>query len=437
MIWALACAVVLGLCAHALQGDAPSLERLNVSLVEPLGRLYLRALLLPILPLIFSALVVTLCELQVSELKQLGARTLTYTLVLSAFAACLGVLLVNLVRPGDGLRAAAGALSRDGAAGLGEAALGGGAVVVGAGAGALQAKASLPLADLLLALVPSNPLAPLVNGDVLGVVVIALPVGLALARLPAAQGQALLAVVRGVYAVCLRILGWVLQAAPLGIFLLTYSVMMRLGLSALRDLGSYVGVVLFGLCVLLAVYAVTARVFGGLSARVFFGAIRPALATAFATASSSASFAVALDVAENDLKLPTSVTRFVLSAGATLNQNGTALYEGVTLLFLAQVYGIELGLWQQLGVVGISLVAGIGSVGVPGASAPALAAVASVFGIPAEGVALVFGLDRVLDMCRTTVNVAGDLAAAVFVAGKSAGDATATGSERPGSGAHG
>lgn len=436
MIWALACAVVLGLCAHALQGDAPSLERLNVSLVEPLGRLYLRALLLPILPLIFSALVVTLCELQVSELKQLGARTLTYTLVLSAFAACLGVLLVNLVRPGDGLRAAAGALSRDGAAGLGEAALGG-AGVVGAGAGALQAKASLPLADLLLALVPSNPLAPLVSGDVLGVVVIALPVGLALARLPEAQGRALIAVVRGVYALCLRILGWVLQAAPLGIFLLTYSVMMRLGLSALRDLGSYVGVVLFGLCVLLGVYAITARVFGGLSARMFFGAIRPALATAFATASSSASFAVALDVAENDLKLPTSVTRFVLSAGATLNQNGTALYEGVTLLFLAQVYGIELGLWQQLGVVGISLVAGIGSVGVPGASAPALAAVASVFGIPAEGVALVLGLDRVLDMCRTTVNVAGDLAAAVFVAGKSAGDATATGSERPGSGAHG
>lgn len=423
MIWALACAVVLGLSAHALQGDAPSLERVSLAVVEPLGRLYLRALLLPILPLIFSALVVTLCELQVSELKQLGARTLTYTLVLSAFAACLGVLLVNLVRPGDGLRAAAGAVSADGG--------------VGVGASALGAKASLPLADLLLALVPSNPLAPLVNGDVLGVVVIALPVGLALARLPEAQGRALLAVVRGVYAVCLRILGWVLQAAPLGIFLLTYSVMTRLGLSALRDLGSYVGVVLFGLCVLLAVYAVTARVFGGLAPRVFFGAIRPALATAFATASSSASFAVALDVAENELKLPTSVTRFVLSAGATLNQNGTALYEGVTLLFLAQAYGIELGLWQQLGVVGISLVAGIGSVGVPGASGPALAAVASVFGIPAEGVALVLGLDRVLDMCRTTVNVAGDLAAAVFVAGKSAGDATATGSEQPGSGAHG
>jgi DAACS family dicarboxylate/amino acid:cation (Na+ or H+) symporter len=389
----LACAVVLGLLAHAHSAQLPALDFISGRVLEPLGRLYLRALLLPILPLIFSALVVTLCELDLSQLAKLGRRTLGYTLVLSAFAASLGVLLVNLVRPGEGL-AARPLLATD----------------------VLNTPSERALGEVLLEWVPSNPLAPLVNGDVLGVVLIAVPVGLALARLPKAETLALRAVMRGLYAVCLRILGWVLAIAPVGIFLLTYSVMWRLGFGALRELGSYVAVVLAGLLILLGVYALTARVFGGLSPVRFFAAIRPALATAFATASSSASFAVALDVAENSLKLPPHVTRFVLSAGATLNQNGTALYEGVTLLFLAQVYGVELGIWQQLGVVGISLAAGLGSVGVPGASAAALAAVASVFGIPAEGVALVLGLDRVLDMCRTTVNVAGDLAAAVFVA---------------------
>jgi dicarboxylate/amino acid:cation (Na+ or H+) symporter, DAACS family len=395
---------LLGLGAHALSTEFAFLSQVYTYGVDPLARLFLRMLLLPVLPLIFSALVLTLCEVDREQLTQLGRRTLLYTLCMSAIAAALGVGLVNLVQPGAALRQRGLATAAE------------------LPAAALPAGPERPLPETLLALVPSNPLSPFVNGDVLGVVFLAILFGAALAGLRGEGGQTLRAAVRGVYEVSLRVLGWVLWLLPAGILLLTYSVTYRLGPDVLGDLGLYLAVVVVGLCLqLFGVYGVSVRVFGGLSPRVFFVAIRAALVTAFATASSSATFPVALKVAEENLELPPRVTRFVLSAGAMLNQNGTALYEGVTLLFLAQAYGVELGPAQQLGVMGVSLLSGIGAVGIPGASAPALAAVASVFGIPLEGVALVLGLDRVLDMCRTTVNVAGDLAAAVFVAAREQG----------------
>jgi DAACS family dicarboxylate/amino acid:cation (Na+ or H+) symporter len=178
-----------------------------------------------------------------------------------------------------------------------------------------------------------------------------------------------------------------------------------------------VGVVVLGLGLhLFVVYGLSVRFLSGLSPLKFFSDIRLALATAFSTASSNATLPTALRVADENLKLPSHVSRFVLTAGATMNQNGTALFEGVTVLFLAQAYGVELDLGRQFVVMIICVLAGIGTAGVPAGSLPVIAMILTMLGIPAEGIGIVLGVDRFLDMCRTTVNVAGDLAAAVFVA---------------------
>jgi DAACS family dicarboxylate/amino acid:cation (Na+ or H+) symporter len=167
---------------------------------------------------------------------------------------------------------------------------------------------------------------------------------------------------------------------------------------------------------MVVVYSLSVKLLGGRSPLAFFREVRLAMVTAFSTASSSATLPTALKVAEENLRLPRHVSRFVLTAGSAMNQNGTALFEGVTVLFLAQLYGIELTLLQQGTVMVICVLAGIGTAGVPAGSIPVIAMILGIFGIPPEGLGLILGVDRILDMCRTTLNVTGDLAAAVYVA---------------------
>jgi Na+/H+-dicarboxylate symporter len=184
----------------------------------------------------------------------------------------------------------------------------------------------------------------------------------------------------------------------------------------LGQLARYVGVVVLALCLhQFVVYSVVVRTLGGMSPRFFFGAVQEAMITAFSTSSSNATLPTALKVAEENLKLPTHISRFVLTIGATANQNGTALFEGVTALFLAQFYGIDLSLGQQFVVMVICILGGIGTAGVPAGSLPVIAMILGTIGVPVEGIGLILGVDRFLDMCRTTLNVTGDLAAAVVV----------------------
>jgi DAACS family dicarboxylate/amino acid:cation (Na+ or H+) symporter len=195
----------------------------------------------------------------------------------------------------------------------------------------------------------------------------------------------------------------------------------RLGGGAIRPLLAYVAVVVAGLLIHGGlVYSLAVRFLGGMSPTTFFRGARPAMATAFSTASSVATLPTALRVAEEELRLPPAVSRLVLTAGSAMNQNGTSLFEGVTVLFLAQVYGVDLSVLQQAGVMAIAILAGIGSAGVPGGGSFAIAIILGLFGIPIEGVGLILGVDRFLDMCRTTVNVTGDLALAVVVSKQAA-----------------
>lgn len=215
----------------------------------------------------------------------------------------------------------------------------------------------------------------------------------------------------------MKLIDLVLRLAPVGVAALLFTATVRLGWDVLEQLAAYVGVVILGLGLhLFGVYSICLVWLCNRAPLQFFRDIRLALTTAFSTASSNATLATALRVADESLKLPRHVSRFVLTAGASMNQNGTALFEGVTVLFLAQAYGVELSLGKQALVMGICILAGIGTAGVPAGSIPVIAMILAMLGVPPEGVGLIIGVDRFLDMCRTTVNVAGDLVAAVFVA---------------------
>ena len=214
-----------------------------------------------------------------------------------------------------------------------------------------------------------------------------------------------------------KIIGMAMRLAPYGVFGLIFYVTSRLGLDIVRKLGAYVVVVILGLLLHgLGSLSVLVRVAGGLRPTVFFSRIRDSIVTAFSTSSSNATLPTNIAVAEQELKIPPEIAGFVLPLGSTMCMNGTALFEGVTVLFLAQLFGISLDLPTQMVVIVMSVITAVGAAGVPGGSLPLLMVVLGSVGVPPEGIGVVLGVDRILDMCRTTVNVVGDLTAAVYVA---------------------
>jgi DAACS family dicarboxylate/amino acid:cation (Na+ or H+) symporter len=376
------------------------------NVAQPLGQIFLRMLFMLVVPLLFSALVVGIAELQVASLGKLGVRTLAYTVLLSAIAVVIGIVLVNLMRPGDSIPEGLRALARSGP--LPKAAAPGDGSAIA----------------LLVAIVPDNPVKAAASGDMIGVIFFSLLFGVALAVTRTDGAARLRDAIAGLQDVCMKLVDWVLALAPLGVGALLFAMTARVGLELLAGLAAYVAVVLGGLALhCFGVYALAIRLLGGLSPARFFSAIRLAMATAFSTASSSATLPTALRVADEELRLPSGPARFVLTAGSAMNQNGTALFEGVTVLFLAQAYGIEMDVGRQAVVMGICVLAGIGTAGVPAGSIPVIAMILAMFGIPAEGLGLVLGVDRLLDMCRTTLNVTGDLVIATCVSrGEREGD---------------
>jgi DAACS family dicarboxylate/amino acid:cation (Na+ or H+) symporter len=350
-----------------------------------------------VFPIVFCAMTIGIGGLDLGKLGKLGARTLGYTCLVSVVAALIGLVLVNLLRPGAGASPELLAHAR-------------------ASAAALPKPANVSVVDLLVAIVPNNPIQAAANGDLLGFVCFALLFGIAAAVTRTDSARALLRGLQGLLDICMSLISLVLRVAPLGVGALMFTMTARVGLDILLQLAAYVAVVVLGLG--LHLFVVYGALLAGVAKQrpwVFFRSIRLALATAFSTASSNATLPTSLQVADT-LGLPKHVSRLVLTAGASMNQNGTALYEGVTVLFLAQVYGVELGFAAQATVMLICVVAGIGTAGVPAGSLPVIATILGLVGVPAEGIGLLLGVDRLLDMCRTTVNVGGDLVVAVLVA---------------------
>jgi Na+/H+-dicarboxylate symporter len=420
-----------GILAHFLVGDSPGLASFIKYVTLPLGQIFLRLLFMLVIPLIFSALVLGVTGMgDPRALGRIGLKSLLYTIVVSAIAVLLGVTLVNLLRPGEGLspelkaRLAASALQKTTAP----------STAPGAPAAATTPAAPAPGAaigdkspvDLLVEIVPRNPVKAAADGDFLAIMFFSLMIGigLALTRTPAAQRFQ--EAVEGLLDVSMRLIDIVISFAPIGVAALLFNLTAQLGYEVLGQLARYVGVVLLALFIhQFVVYSLAVKFLGGMSPLTFFRGIQEAMVTAFSTSSSNATLPTALRVAEEELRLPPNVSRFVLTIGATMNQNGTALFEGVTVLFLAQFYGVALSLTQQLTVVVICILGGIGTAGVPSGSIPVVAMILGLVGIPVEGIGLILGVDRFLDMCRTVLNVSGDLAAAVVVSRGEGGNPSA------------
>lgn len=401
MLIGLVTGLVLGVIANLLWGGSEGLERFVKLVTVPGGQIFLRLIFMLVIPLILSALSLGVAGLgDLRRLGRIGLKTFAYTVVVSLIAVLIGIATINLIRPGEGMSDALRAKLSAQASAAPPAA-------PSAGASGM---------DFVVALVPNNIVKAMTDGDMLAIMVFSLFLGIGLAMTRTEPARRLEEALQGVYDVVMHLLGMVLQIAPFGVACLLFTVTARLGLEVLWQLGAYVLAVVLALSVhQFVVYSASVAWLGGMDPRKFFGAIRPAMLTAFSTASSNATLPTSMMVAEENLKLPRHVSRFVLTLGSTANQNGTALFEGMTVLFLAQFYGVHLELGQQLMVVFVCVLGGIGTAGVPAGSIPVVIMILGMVGIPAEGIGMILGVDRFLDMCRTTLNVTGDLAAAVVV----------------------
>jgi DAACS family dicarboxylate/amino acid:cation (Na+ or H+) symporter len=400
MLIGLTVGTALGLAANAFAPNATLVKHFTDYVAAPAGQIFLRLLFMLVIPLLFSAIVLGITELEISQLGRLGARLLGYTVIVSSIAVLIGVGLTALIGPGRGLGPAVRELAH----------------------GLSSIKPVAPPADtsavsLIVNMVPDNAFASASKGDMLALIVFSIVFGVGLLFTKTEAAGRVKAGLQGVYDITLTIVSGVLRLAPIGVGALLFTTTSRLGLDVLRTIALYVLVVVLALALhMFVVYSLSVKVLAGMSPVRFFREIRLALTTAFSTASSNATLPTALKVADENLRLPRHVSRLVLTAGASMNQNGTALFEGVTVLFLAQVYDIHLTFGQQILVVLVCILAGIGTAGVPAGSLPVIAMILGIVGVPVEGLGLVIGVDRFLDMCRTTLNVAGDLAAAVYVA---------------------
>jgi len=380
--------------------------------IQPAGRIFLRIIFMVVIPLIVSAIALGTCEMgDMRTLGRIGLRTLLATLLLSTISVAIALGLVNVLQPGRTL----GDERRE--------------QLIAAYGGASQksidrAESAQPLSQTLLNLIPDNPLAEAVNafnpdntgGGLLAVMVFSLFVGVAMALSPPDRMGVLKGFLEGVFDVAMRIIGFALKLAPFGVACLSFSVAARLGFDLFRTLGFYTAVVVGGLALhQFVVYPAVLVLLARRHPLEFLRQAKEAIVTAFSTSSSNATLPVSLRVAEENLRIPPKISRFVLTVGASANQNGTALYEGITVLFLAQVFGVDLSLPQQLVVALMCIMAGIGTAGVPGGSLPLVVGVLLNIGVPAEAIAIILGIDRFLDMCRTALNVTGDLVIAAIV----------------------
>jgi DAACS family dicarboxylate/amino acid:cation (Na+ or H+) symporter len=398
----------LGLAGHALALDAQWIHGLIDYVTKPFGQIFLNLLFMLVVPLIFSALVLGVAELgDIAALGRLGWKTLIYTAVVTAAAVGIGLLCVNLLQPG---------LHMDPA--LVQKTMSGNVLK----AGEIVSKGNeLRLMDLLVNIVPHNIVGAMADDkQKLGIVFFALMIGIGLVMKPTPGTHAFKGALHGLFEISMHLIGLFIRLAPYAVACFMFNLTFQLGFDVIRSLIWFVVTVLLALAIhAFVVIPLWVKLMGGMSPRVFFRETQEATLTAFATASSTATLPVTLRVAEDNLKLPRKVSRFVLTVGASANHHGTALFEGITVLFLAQVYGLHLPLTQQLMVLVLCILGGIGTAGIPSGSLPVIAMICGIIGIDPAGIGIIIGVNTFLDMCRTSLNVTGDLATAVVVAHRS------------------
>lgn len=406
--------LTLGLIAHVAAPGAVWVETLTTYVTGPFGQIFLRLLFMLVIPLLFSALVVGIAEMgEIRALKRIGVQTLVYTIIVSTIAVVISIALVNLIRPGDGIDPAVAAkMLAEGSAGA---------------ADIVKRSAETPTGmEALINIVPANIIEAMANNEILAVMFFALFFGVGILLVQSRNSERLKDGIEGLFEVSMRLIGIVIRLAPIAVACFMFNLAAIFGWELLGKLVGYVAVVLLALGVqMFVIFPLILKFVAGKSPIDFFRQTQEASVMAFSTASSNATLPTALCVADSKLRLPPRIARFVLTIGATANQNGTAMFEGVTVLFLAQFFNVDLTLTQQFVVMLICILGGIGTAGVPAGSLPVIALILGMMEVPPAGIGLVLGVDRLLDMCRTTLNVTGDLVCAQTISALNEGEAAA------------
>jgi dicarboxylate/amino acid:cation (Na+ or H+) symporter, DAACS family len=406
--------VVAGVTVNALfGGDHPRVTWVIENVTGPIGQLFLRLLLMIVVPLVFSSLVVGVAGIgDVRKLGRVGLKSFAYCLIISAISVVIGLTLANTIRPGKRIDPATAEMlkQRYGADA---------SKTVEDATKTSAANKDSAMLQVVKTIVPSNPVAAVASDppNMLHLMFFALIVGIAITLIPVEVSAPLLRGLQALYEITAKIIDMVMKVAPYAVACLLFNNTARFGLDLLQALGWFVVTVLLGLSLhMFGVYSLSVYFLSRINPLEFFRRIKTVILTAFSTSSSNATLPTALRVSEENLGVPQEINSFVLTVGATANQNGTALYEGVTVLFLAQLAGVDLTLGQQLMVVYLAILGGIGTAGVPSGSIPFIIGILAMINVNPALIAIILGVDRILDMCRTTLNVAGDITAATFVA---------------------
>ncbi len=400
-LWAqVLAAMVIGIGTGMLLGPTAGLVQPAVALMignwlALPGQLFLGLIAIVLVPLVFSSIVGGLAGAPSNQaLRKLGVRLGLFIVATTFVSAWIGIWLAQQFEPGKGLELPV--------------------AKVAAPPSSVQSFDLARLPDLMTGVLPTNPAASVLQGDLLAIVILAVLTGIAATQIQKERAAPVLALLESLMSISMTIVKWAMLLSPLAVFGLMAQLMIQIGPDSLFGLLTYVGTVLLGLVLLFLIYTIFLRVFGGLGFGSFIKIAGPNLLLAFSTSSSSAVMPSTIQTARK-LHVPDDIANLVIPLGATMNMAGTALYQSVAILFLAQISGVELSLAETLLLVGTLVASSIGAPGTPGVSIAILASVAAGFGIPAAGLAIILGVDRILDMSRTVVNVTGDITAAVVM----------------------
>lgn len=401
--------VLIGLALGALTGwlISPSLgvvpEKISIPLANWLvlpGTLFLKLVQMIMIPLILASIVTGIINAGGEQLKKMGARLGIYFIATTLVSVVLGTVLVLLIRPGQFMN---------------ETTADKGIELPTTEISTEQVSGSVfsRIPDAIAQLLPENPLASMVNGEMLPIVLFSILVGISLIALTEQQRNPVVILLSSVQEVCMTIVKWAMRLVPYAVFGLIAQLVMSVGMSSLSGIGMYVITVLIGLLILLVMYMMIVAFIGRRNPITFLKEIRDVQLLAFSTTSSAAVMPLSIKTAQNKLGISKSISNFLIPVGATINMDGTALYQCISTVFIAQVYDLELSLASLLVIILTIVAASIGTPSIPGGGVVILASVLQGAGIPAEGIILIIGVDRILGMFRTAVNVTGDLTACI------------------------
>lgn len=399
-------ALALGVLAGILLGpdldlvSADSVKTITSWLALP-GQIFLGAIQMIVVPLVVASIVLGLAANNNPDaMKKNGLIAILFIFLSTAIAAAIGIFLALNIQPGHFVDASS----------LIESGVGQTANIVAKG---FPDAAELP--SKVSGLIPKNPLASMATGEMLQVILFSAVLGAALLSIPAQQSKPLFDLFSALQEVSLRIVSWAMLLAPMAVFGLIAQLVANLGIEVLGGIAIYVFTVVLGLLIVACLYFAVAKVTSGQPLKQFFINVRELLLLAFSTSSSAAVMPISLNVVEEKLNVKPEVSRFLIPLGATINMTGTAMYQGVATVFLAQIFNVDLSLFNYIFIVTMAVAASIGSPATPGAGIIILSMVLEGVGIPAAGIAIILGVDRILDMCRTSINVLGDVVACTTV----------------------